>query len=102
MNAAPRPAPPRPPKRRDELLVFSRRGDVGRCVAITSSLLSANELMLSFGHQNLIEGVTLTVAPGEKVGLVGRIGCGKTTLLKILAGDMHADSGDILTTSHLL
>ena len=64
-------------------------------MAITPSLLSANELTLSFGHQNLLEGVTLAVAPGEKVGLVGRNGCGKTTLLKILAGDMHADSGEI-------
>jgi ATP-binding cassette subfamily F protein uup len=58
-------------------------------------LLSANELALSFGHQVLLEGVTFAVAPGEKVGLVGRNGCGKTTLLKILAGDMNPDAGEI-------
>ena len=50
----------------------------------TPSLLSANELTLAFGHQRLLEGVTLAVAPGEKVGLVGRNGSGKTCLLKIL------------------
>ena len=64
-------------------------------MAATPSLLSANELTLSFGHQLLLEGVTLAVAPGEKVGLVGRNGCGKTCLLRILAGDMHADAGEI-------
>src|ERR1051325_5535226 len=57
------------------------------------ALLSANELTLAFGHQQLLDGVTLAVAAGEKIGLVGRNGSGKTTLLKILAGDMTADSG---------
>jgi len=64
-------------------------------VASTPSLLSANELTLAFGHQLLLEGVTLAVAPGEKVGLVGRNGCGKTSLLKILAGEMNADADEI-------
>ncbi len=60
-----------------------------------SSLLSANELRLAYGHQVLLDGVTLAVAAGEKVGLVGRNGCGKTSLLKILAKENSADSGDI-------
>ena len=59
------------------------------------SLLSAQELKLSYGSQLLLNGVTLTVAPGEKVGLVGRNGCGKTSLLKILAGENEADAGEI-------
>ena len=59
------------------------------------TLLSANEIRLAYGHQTLLDGVTLAVAAGEKVGLVGRNGCGKTSLLKILAGENQADSGDI-------
>ena len=59
------------------------------------SLLSAQEIKLSYGTQLLLNGVTLTVSPGEKVGLVGRNGCGKTSLLKILAGDNAPDSGEI-------
>jgi ATP-binding cassette subfamily F protein uup len=59
------------------------------------SLLSANEIRLAYGHQLLLEGITLTVSPGEKVALVGRNGCGKTSLLKILAGENEADSGEI-------
>ncbi len=58
-------------------------------------LLSANELRLAYGHQTLLDGVTLAVAAGEKVGLVGRNGCGKTSLLKILAEENAADSGEI-------
>jgi len=61
----------------------------------TPALLSANELTLAYGHQRLLTGVTLTVAPGEKVGLVGRNGCGKTSLLKILSGVDQADDGEI-------
>jgi len=59
------------------------------------TLLSANELRLAYGHQTLLDGVTLAVAAGEKVGLVGRNGCGKTSLLKIIADENKADSGDI-------
>lgn len=59
------------------------------------ALISANELTLAYGHQQLLAGVTLSVAPGEKVGLVGRNGCGKTSLLRILMGLNSPDSGDL-------
>ena len=61
----------------------------------TPALLAANDLSLSYGFQRLLESVTLTVAPGEKVGIVGRNGCGKTSLLKILAGTVHPNGGEI-------
>src|ERR1017187_1223729 len=59
------------------------------------ALLTAHDLALAYGHQRLLEAVTLLVAPGEKVGLLGRNGCGKTSLLRILAGHQHADAGDV-------
>jgi ATP-binding cassette subfamily F protein uup len=62
-----------------------------------STLLSANEIRLSYGYQTLLAGVTLAVAAGEKIGMVGRNGCGKTSLLKILSGVQAPDSGEIAT-----
>lgn len=62
---------------------------------MSTALLSATELSLSYGSQNLLEAVTLAVAPGEKVGLVGRNGCGKTSLLKILSAEQAPDSGEV-------
>src|SRR6266567_4031589 len=59
------------------------------------ALLTANDLALAYGHQRLLEAVTLSVAPQEKVGLLGRNGCGKTSLLRILAGHQSADAGDV-------
>jgi ABC transport system ATP-binding/permease protein len=60
-----------------------------------SALLSASEIRLSYGYQNLLDGVTLAVAAGEKVGLVGKNGCGKSSLLKILARQQQPDEGEI-------
>src|SRR6266700_2801406 len=59
------------------------------------ALLTANDLALAFGHQRLLEAVTLSVAPQEKVGLLGRNGCGKTSMLRIFPGHQRADDGDV-------
>ena len=65
-------------------------------MAAAPALLSANELRVSYGHQELLSGATLAVAAGEKVGLVGRNGSGKTTLLKIVSGEQAPDSGEVV------
>lgn len=58
-------------------------------------LLIANEISLAYGYQVLLQQVSLAVSAGEKVGLVGRNGCGKTSLLKILTGVEPPDAGEI-------
>ena len=59
-----------------------------------SILLSARDLRLTYGPQTLLAGAALTVAVGEKIGLVGANGTGKTSLLRILAGLQPPDAGD--------
>jgi len=61
----------------------------------TSAIFSATQLQLSFGRQAILDGASLAVNAGEKVGLVGRNGCGKSSFLKIIAGEEHPDSGTV-------
>ncbi|MBL4637394.1 MAG: ABC-F family ATP-binding cassette domain-containing protein [Kofleriaceae bacterium] len=60
------------------------------------SILTAENLYKSYGAQVVLEGIGLVLQPGERVGLLGVNGCGKSTLVKILAGVEQADSGTVL------
>lgn len=57
-------------------------------------LLTLKDIHLTFGGTPLLEGAELTVAPGDRICLVGRNGSGKSTLLKIAAGMIQPDSGE--------
>jgi ATP-binding cassette subfamily F protein 3 len=58
-------------------------------------MLTAHHIDKSFGNEPILIDVSLTINPGEKVGLIGPNGCGKTTLLKILAGQLPPDKGTV-------
>ncbi len=60
-----------------------------------ASLLSVKDLTLNFGNQGVLLGASMAVEEGEKVGLVGRNGCGKSSMLRIFAGAETADSGTV-------
>jgi len=57
------------------------------------SLLRTRQVHLSFGNQSLLEAVDFTIEGGERVCLVGRNGCGKSTFLKVLEGKIAPDDG---------
>lgn len=59
------------------------------------SVLTVDNLNKYYGVQRVLEGVSFAIARGEKAGLVGRNGVGKTTLLRILAGQEEHDGGRI-------
>ncbi len=56
-------------------------------------LLDVVDVRKRFGAEEVLEGVTFEVRPGDRIGLVGPNGSGKTTLLRILAGKDEADAG---------
>lgn len=60
------------------------------------ALLSLNDVSLRFAGPPLLDGVTLQIDDGERVGLLGRNGAGKSTLLRILEGTLTPDSGDVV------
>lgn len=59
------------------------------------ALLSARGLAKSFGSRRVLHGLDLDVEPGARVGVIGPNGGGKSTLLRILAGDETADAGEV-------
>ena len=64
-------------------------------------MLTVHDLKKSFNLQILFEKVTFSLNPGERVGLVGPNGCGKTTLLRILAGQEAPDRGSVSRSPYL-
>jgi ATP-binding cassette subfamily F protein uup len=60
-----------------------------------STIISASEVTVRYNEHAILDEVTLGIQEGDRIGLVGRNGCGKTTFLKILAGLQAPDSGEI-------
>ncbi|MBN8645394.1 MAG: ABC-F family ATP-binding cassette domain-containing protein [Planctomycetes bacterium] len=60
-------------------------------------LLAATNIRHSYGNTVILDGCSLSVEAGDRIGIVGRNGTGKTTFLKIMAGAFKPDSGDVAT-----
>jgi ATP-binding cassette subfamily F protein 3 len=63
-------------------------------------MIAANGLGIQFGGDYLFRDASFMISPGDRVGLVGANGTGKTTLLRILIGQQTPDDGSISTTKH--
>lgn len=59
------------------------------------TLLHGQHIRLAYGPHTVLDDITFTVAPGDKVGLIGVNGAGKSTLMKIIAGELDADNGTV-------
>jgi len=64
--------------------------------ALEGATVELVDLRRSFGPTKALDGLSLTIAPGELVALLGPSGCGKTTALRVLAGFEVPDSGRVL------
>jgi len=58
-------------------------------------LITLRNIKLGFGGPLLLDDINLTISPGERVCLVGRNGTGKSTLMKLMSGDIEADDGQV-------
>jgi ABC transport system ATP-binding/permease protein len=65
------------------------------------ALISLQSASLGFGGPFLLENVNLQIEPGERVGLLGRNGMGKTTLLKLVCGELEPNEGLIIRQQNL-
>lgn len=59
------------------------------------SLIALRQIVLGFGGPNLLDNAEFSIEDGERIALVGRNGEGKTTLLRVLSGQIRADEGEI-------
>ncbi|MER7334011.1 MULTISPECIES: ABC-F family ATP-binding cassette domain-containing protein [unclassified Micromonospora] len=58
--------------------------------------LLAHDLVHTLGSRRVLDGVSLTAAPGRRIGLIGENGAGKSTLLRLLAGADEPDAGTVV------
>lgn len=62
---------------------------------MATSLISLNSVQLAFGHHPLLNNADLIIQTGERIGLIGRNGAGKSSLLKLIQGTLQPDDGEI-------
>lgn len=62
------------------------------------ALISFQEVSLGFGGPPLLDGVSFQIEPGEKLGLLGRNGAGKSSLLRLISGELQPDAGTVTLT----
>jgi len=60
-----------------------------------STIITATDLIVRYGDRTVLDGATLAIDEGDRIGLVGRNGCGKTTFLRLLAGTQSPDRGTV-------
>ncbi|MCP4657806.1 MAG: ATP-binding cassette domain-containing protein, partial [bacterium] len=65
------------------------------------SLIHLQDLYLDFGGAPLLDRVSLEITTGERIALVGRNGTGKSTLLKLLHGELEPDDGRVVRRTEL-
>jgi ABC transport system ATP-binding/permease protein len=67
-----------------------------------STIINATEVTVRYNERAILDAATLAIDEGQRIGLVGRNGCGKTTFLKLLAGLQTPDSGELTRRRELV
>ncbi|HDR47015.1 MAG TPA: ABC-F family ATP-binding cassette domain-containing protein, partial [Geoalkalibacter subterraneus] len=59
------------------------------------NILSLNQVSLAFGGPKLLDSVNLQIEAGDRICLLGRNGAGKSSLMRLLNGDIPVDAGEV-------
>ncbi|MFH0734012.1 MAG: ATP-binding cassette domain-containing protein [bacterium] len=70
--------------------------------SVESVILTAMELKVHYGEQIILDNASLSIHEGDRIGLVGRNGAGKSTFLKVISGLLMPDSGDVAKKKDLV
>ena len=62
-------------------------------------MLNLTNITVSFGGRDLYKNISFQINPKDKIGVVGKNGAGKSTMLKLITGEQKANSGTINTTN---
>lgn len=76
------------------------KNERGDDLTMTTSAIDIKGLTKSYGGLPALDGLDLTLPTGQIIGLLGENGCGKTTLLKVLAGVLADHEGDVTIAGH--
>lgn len=68
---------------------------------MATNLITLSNVRLAFGHHALLDGADFTVQTDERIGLIGRNGAGKSSLLKLIDGRIEPDDGEIMRAGGL-
>ena len=81
------------------MAALARRSAFGAKAAVVPScrmpLIAIDDVSTAFGHVPLLDHASLTIEAGERIALIGRNGTGKSTLLRILSGELEPDRGSV-------
>ncbi|MCH9689968.1 MAG: ATP-binding cassette domain-containing protein, partial [Gammaproteobacteria bacterium] len=85
-----------------------RRTQTGRAKSVSLDVSASGKLVLEatnlsyqINQQTLIRNLSCTIMRGDKIGIIGPNGCGKTTLIRLLLGDLSPSSGQVRLGTHL-
>ncbi len=78
------------PRDKTELLRFARN-------RLGNTVYEAHHLQVKLGDKELIENLYWNIGPGDRIGIVGINGTGKTTLMRTLVGEIHPNAGKLIT-----
>ncbi|NRF50196.1 ABC-F family ATP-binding cassette domain-containing protein, partial [Pseudomonas stutzeri] len=67
----------------------------------SATLITLTGVQLAYGHHALLDHADFTIQAGERIGLIGRNGAGKSSLLRLLDGRAQPDDGDLARLSGL-